>query len=165
MAEPNRIPKSRSGGTTAADLLGGWLLESWDYAVDGEPRGYPMGADATGQITYTPEGRMAAILSMAVRGPLSADQFHKAPASEREVAALTYVSYGGSYDVVDDVVTHHVEYSLFPNWVGTDLVRRISWEDELLVLTSDPETSSTGKTVVNRLFWRRARQRTEEMED
>jgi hypothetical protein len=140
----------------ASELVGGWLLERWDYAVDGEPRGYPMGEDAVGQILYTSDGRMSAVLSMASRPRLTGDQFHKAPAEEREVAALTYVSYGGTYDVVDDVVTHHVEFSLFPNWVGTDLVRQISYDGELLVLTGEPETSSTGKTVVNRLFWRRA---------
>ena len=140
----------------ASELVGAWLLERWDYTVDGEHRGYPMGEDAVGQILYTPDGRMAAILSMASRPPLTSDQFHKASAEEREVAALTYVSYGGTYDVVDDVVTHHVDFSLFPNWVGTDLVRRISYDGDLLVLTGEPETSSTGKTVVNRLFWRRA---------
>ena len=141
---------------TQHQLTGAWLLERWDYTVDGQPRGYPMGDDAIGQILYTPEGRMAAILSMAARPSLTADQFHKAPAEERDIAAMTYVSYGGTYDVVADVVTHHVEFSLFPNWVGTDLVRTVSWEGDVLVLTGDPETSSTGKTVVNRLFWRRA---------
>jgi hypothetical protein len=140
----------------ASELVGGWLLERWDYTIDGESRGYPMGEDAVGQILYTSDGRMAAILSMASRPLLTGDQFHKAPSEEREVAALTYVSYGGTYEVEGDVVTHHVEFALFPNWVGTDLVRRISYDADLLVLTGEPETSSTGKTVVNRLFWRRA---------
>ena len=41
-------------------------------------------------------------------------------------------------------------------WIGTDLVREVSWDGDQLVLTAVPETTSTGKTVVNRLFWRRA---------
>jgi hypothetical protein len=137
-------------------MLGGWHLARWDYTVDGEFRGFPMGEDATGQIMYTPNGRMSAILSFAERKPLDVDQFHKAPADEQAAAALTYVSYGGAFDVEGDRVLHHVEYALFPNWIGTDLVRTISWEDDQLVLTSLPETTSTGKTVVNRLFWRLA---------
>lgn len=137
-------------------LLGGWHLDRWDYTVDGEFRGYPMGEDAIGQIVYTDNGRVAAILSFADRERFDADQFHKATTEEQAAAGVTYVSYGGSFEVVDDRVLHHVEYSLFPNWVGTDLVRTISWDEGRLVLTSLPEQSSTGKTVVNRLFWRRA---------
>lgn len=145
-------------GTGQGALVGAWLLERWDYTVEGEPRGYPMGEDAVGQIIYSDGGRMAAILSMASRPPLSADQFHKADPAEREMASLTYVSYGGTYEVAGSVVTHHVEFSLFPNWVGTDLVRHISWDGDRLVLTGDPEVSGSGKTVVNRLRWQRGEQ-------
>jgi len=141
---------------TTERLLGGWRLTRWDYTVDSTFRGYPMGEDATGQITYTSNGRVSAILSFADRKPLDVDQFHKATVEEQAAAATSYVSYGGSFDVEADRVIHHVEYSLFPNWIGTDLVRTISWDGDLLVLTSLPETSSTGKAVVNRLFWQPA---------
>ena len=147
---------TKPGGTGRGALVGAWLLDRWDYTVEGEPRGYPMGEDAVGQIIYSPDGRMAAILSMATRPPLSADQFHKADPSERDMASLTYVSYGGTYEVAGAVVTHPVEVSLFPNWVGTDLVRHISWDGDRLVLTGDPEVYGSGRTVVNRLRWRRS---------
>jgi hypothetical protein len=143
--------------TTAADLVGGWLLEAWDYAVDGVRKGYPMGERTGGQIIYSADGRMAALLQASDRMPFAADQFHKGTRDEREAAALTYVAYGGSFDVAGDVVTHHVELSLFPNWIGTDLVRTISWDGDRLVLTSLPETSAGGRRIVNRLVWRRAR--------
>jgi hypothetical protein len=147
--------------TTADDLVGGWLLTRWDYTVDGVPKGYPMGETARGQIIYAADRRMAAILSSPDRPAFRTDQFHKGSSEERQTAALTYVAYGGTYAVADDVVTHHVEFSLFPNWVGTDLIREISWQEDQLVLTSAPEVSSSGKTVVNRLFWRRADKETE----
>jgi hypothetical protein len=142
--------------TAATDLVGSWTLTRWDYTVDGEPRGFPMGEHARGQILYTPEGWMSAILMQADRPPFEAAQFHQGAAEERELAALTYVSYGGTYDVRDGRVHHHVQFSLFPNWIGTDLVREVSWQGDDLVLTALPETTRTGKTVVNRLFWRRA---------
>ena len=38
---------------------------------------------------------------------------------ERARAFATFIAYGGRYEVTGDTVTHHVETSLFPNWVGT----------------------------------------------
>jgi len=142
--------------TSAADLVGSWELTHWDYTVDGAHRGFVMGEDAQGQILYTPEGRMSAILMQAARPTFDVGGFHQGSAEQREAAALTYVSYGGTFDVEGDRVLHHVAYALFPDWIGTDLVRVVSWEDDQLVLTAVPETTSTGKTVVNRLFWRRS---------
>jgi hypothetical protein len=141
--------------TTAGELYGSWTLTRWDYTVDGESRGFPMGEDAQGQIIYGPDGHMSAILMQRDRPRSEATQFHQATAEERELAALGYISYGGAWDIADDVVTHHVAYALFPNWIGTDLVREVSWESDELVLTALPETTSSGKVVVNRLFWRR----------
>jgi hypothetical protein len=138
-------------------LHGAWHLRRWDYTVDGEFRGFAMGEDADGQILYSPDGHMSAILSRHDRPPLDATQWHQASVDERDAAALGYVSYGGSWGLADDVVTHHVAFALFPNWVGTDLVRAVSWQGDTLLLTSLPETTTSGKTVVNRLFWERAR--------
>jgi hypothetical protein len=98
---------------------------------------------------------MSAILMQARREPFGKAQFHQGTAEEREVAALTYISYGGTYELDGDRVVHHLDFALFPDWIGTDLVRVVSWEDDQLVLTTVPETTSSGKTVVNRLFWRR----------
>lgn len=141
--------------TTPAELHGSWTLTRWDYTIDGEPRGFPMGEDAQGQIIYGPDGQMSAILMQRARPRSAAAQFHQATAEERELAALGYVSYGGAWDLADDVVTHHVAYALFPNWIDTALVREVSWEDNDLVLTALPETTSSGKVVINRLFWTR----------
>jgi hypothetical protein len=141
--------------TSPSDLHGSWLLRRWDSTVEGVFHGYPMGEDAVGQIVYNPDGHMAAILSMRDRARFNTSQFHKGSPDQRDAAAVTYVSYGGTYEVVAEVVTHHVAFSLFPDWVGTDLVRTVSWDDDELVLTSIPEISGSGRSVVNRLFWRR----------
>jgi hypothetical protein len=117
-----------------------------------------MGEDATGQIIYSPDGHMSAVLSVAARPRLAAVSFHQAAAAERDAAAVTYVSYAGTWDIANDVVTHHVTLALFPNWVGTDLERTVTWDGDTLILTGLPETSASGKTVVNRLFWRPAAQ-------
>lgn len=66
------------------------------------------------------------------------------------------MSYGGTWELAGDRVTHHVAFALFPNWVGTDLIRDVSWEVDQLVLTGAPELTRTGKSWVHRLFWTRA---------
>lgn len=142
--------------TSVGDLAGSWRLLRWDYAIDGEHRGFPMGEDAGGQIIYAADGNMSAILTQANRSPFGQPQFHQASVEERDAAALSYVSYGGTYDLSGDQVVHHVEFALFPDWVGTDLIRVVSWDGDNLVLTALPEVSRSGKSVVNRLFWERA---------
>jgi hypothetical protein len=37
-----------------------------------------------------------------------------------------FVAYGGRYSFSGDRVIHHVEMSLFPNWVGSDQERTVS---------------------------------------
>jgi len=142
--------------TTVSDLFGTWLLTQWDLTIDGAPRGYPMGEDAQGQIIYGADGYMSAILMMRNRPRSEAPQFHQASPQERDIAALGYISYGGTWELRGNLVVHHVAFALFPNWIGTDLVREVSWKGADLLLTALPEVSRSGKTVVNRLFWRRA---------
>jgi hypothetical protein len=141
--------------TTVDDLTGSWRLTCWDHSIDGSHRGFPLGEDAEGQIIYAPDGNMSAILMQARREPFGAAQFHQGTAEQREVAALTYISYGGTYELDGDRVVHHLDFALFPDWIGTDLIRVVSWEGDQLVLTTLPETTTSGKTVVNRLIWRR----------
>lgn len=141
--------------TTEHDLLGGWSLIRWDAAVDGQPAGYPMGPDARGLLLYGPDGTVSAILHTAARPAFGTRLLRQGSAQEQQAAALTYVSYAGAWELRDEQVHHHVEHSLFPDWVGTDLVRAVSWRGGDLVLTTLPEHTRSGKLVVNRLRWRR----------
>ena len=65
------------------------------------------------------------------------------------------MSYGGTWSLRGDEVVHHVAFCLLPNWVGTDLVRTVGWQDRQLVLSTAPEQDTLGRTVTNRLVWRR----------
>lgn len=143
--------------TSPEQLVGAWDLATWDYAVDGEPRSHGFGASVTGQLLYLGDGHMSAILSDPDRSQLSAEPLAAAPADERAEAARAYVSYGGRWTLRGDEVVHHVAFCLLPNWVGTDLVRTVSWQGDDLVLSTAPELDSKGRTVTNRLVWRRAR--------
>ncbi len=141
---------------TPADLIGSWDLVSWDFAVDDHPRPHGFGDRVRGQLLYLADGHMSAILSDPDRAPTSAEPLAAAPEHERAEAARAYVSYGGTWSLRGDEVVHHVAFCLLPNWVGTDLVRTVGWQDRQLVLSTAPEQDTLGRTVTNRLVWRRA---------
>jgi hypothetical protein len=57
---------------------------------------------------------------------------------ERAQAAGTYVSYCGRYDFRGDTVVHHVELSLFPNWVGVEQERLVEGKGDRLMFSTRP---------------------------
>jgi hypothetical protein len=57
---------------------------------------------------------------------------------EKAQAAGTYVSYCGRYEFRGDTVIHHVEISLFPNWVGVDQERLVEVRGDRLTLSTRP---------------------------
>jgi hypothetical protein len=135
-------------------LVGTWELVEWTATVGDRTR-RPFGGDVVGRLTYTSDGYMWAALMRRDRSLLSAGSIAGATATERAAAAAGYLNYAGSYTENGGRVTHHVEVSLMPNWVGLDQVRNITWVGEELELSTDPEAGRSGETVINRLRWRR----------
>jgi hypothetical protein len=119
---------------TTQDLVGTWKLVDWTVRMNGGRTVQPFGGRATGLITYTHEGRMVATLMRSDRPLIGTRSFNEATALERASAAAGYLSYAGSFEVIGDQVHHHVELSLFPDWVGGTQVRHIEW------LTNDDGT-------------------------
>lgn len=138
-------------------LVGTWLLVDFARVVDGEVVSRPLGDRPTGQLTYQPDGRMSALLMRRDRPWQPSLSFLDASDRDRGVVALGFTGYGGTYEIVGSTVTHHVEMSLYPDHVGTDLVRTISWVDDRLVLSTIPlRTRSDRRQFHDRLEWRPA---------
>lgn len=136
-------------------MIGSWHLHKWTCEIDGQFHNYPFGEDAQGIIIYGADGYMSAILSRANRQPFDKPNLVLGTDEEKIAAVSGYVSYAGRWRVEDNKVIHQVTHSLLPNWVGTDLVRTISWQDNKLLLSTEPERTSSGKAVVNHLYWER----------
>ncbi|MEM8861378.1 MAG: lipocalin-like domain-containing protein [Chloroflexota bacterium] len=144
------------------DLIGTWFLQEWDCTLDGKYHNHPFGRDAQGVISYSPSGRMSAILMKPNRSHLSVPSLVQATAEEKMMVLDGYVSYAGTWQVKDGQVIHSVDHSLLPNWIGTDLIRKISWtaehgpsdEPKQLILSTAPQKTRSGKLVVNRLRWK-----------
>ena len=128
--------------------------------MDGQYHSHPFGKDAQGVISYSPGGRMSAILMRPGRALFEKASLLQATAEELRLATAGYVSYAGRWRVEGEQVVHSVDFSLLPNWIGVDLVRTISWTDgepAQLILSTDPVETSSGKKVVNRLRWGRSK--------
>jgi hypothetical protein len=144
------------------DLVGTWFLQEWDCTLNGDYHNHPFGKHAQGVITYSPGGRMSAVLMKANRANLSVPSLLQATDEEKVSAVNGYVSYAGQWRVDGDQVSHLVDFSLLPNWIGTDLIRMMSWTKEFsaadeptqLILSTTPQATRSGKMVVNRLRWK-----------
>ncbi len=139
-------------------LIGTWKLIHWTVEMEGGRVIRPFKGKASGLLTYTDEGRMVASLMKTDRESIGTRSFAEAKALERASAAAGYLSYAGSYEVVDDQVFHKVELSLFPDWVGGTQVRQITWltnEDGSIDLELSTPHAPDERSAVNRLRWHR----------
>jgi hypothetical protein len=79
---------------------------------------------------------------VAIMGPnrlkFAADDLLSGTTEEEAQAEETYVSYCGRYEFEGDTVVHHVELSLFPNWVGGEQERLVDLRGDRLTLSTPP---------------------------
>jgi hypothetical protein len=118
-------------------LVGAWHLVSYESSsVEGGDIGYPLGPNATGLIMYTHDGHMSAQIMAGGRPAYADGDVHGGTEKERATAAHGYLAYAGTYEVTDgNVVEHHIEVSLFPNWVGKIVSRLAKLEGRQLHLS------------------------------
>ena len=139
---------------TNTTLVGTWKLVSWEtHSSDGE-RTYPFGRDALGYITYTPDGFMAVSIMRAQRPNFPGGDLLGGSDAEKLAAVETYLSYCGTYVFQGTQVTHHVELSLFPNWVGMEQLRFVEFTEDGFRLSTRPMLLG-GKEQVATLHWQR----------
>jgi hypothetical protein len=130
-------------------------LEVWEARNDTGQVSYPRGRHAKGYLTYTDDGFVFVAIMSADRAPFATADLVGGTPLEKASAAETYTSYCGTYDLRDGIVVHHIEVSLFPNWVGVDQERSMEVHDDRLILAATALVG--GRRGVNRLIWTRAR--------
>jgi hypothetical protein len=129
-------------------FVGVWRLVGWEMWEEGGPVTQPLGAMPHGYLIYTAGGHMG-VQMMRPDRPLftSADRWTSAPA-EVQAAYAGYNAYCGAFAVHADVgyVSHHLECSLYPNRVGTELRRNYEFTGSRLIL-STPDSRMTWERV------------------
>jgi hypothetical protein len=128
------------GKTMASNpLIGTWRLLSWENrSVEDGQISYPLGKDAAGYIMYNPDGYMFVAIMSPHRLKFAGGDLLSGTPEEEAQAEETYVSYCGRYDLREGTVIHHVELSLFPNWVGADQERLVELRGNRLTLSTRP---------------------------
>ncbi|MFN7935088.1 MAG: lipocalin-like domain-containing protein [Bryobacteraceae bacterium] len=121
---------------------GTWRLIAFEsHSADGAIT-LPFGDQPKGMLVYTPQGHMSGQAMRSDHDPQAAGPLDN------------YIAYFGTFTVDDAAreVVHHVEGSLYPNWVGTEQRRGFTFSGNRLTLTAAMKrTSST-----LRLIWERA---------
>ncbi|HGL6718156.1 lipocalin-like domain-containing protein [Burkholderia contaminans] len=139
-------------------LVGAWRLVSYEIRPrDGSAITYPLGRDARGWILYTPDGYMSAQLMAAGRPPYADGDLQGGTADERAAAAGGYIAYSGPFQVADDgTLTHEMDVSLFPNWIGNVQQRAVRLYGDRLQLGTAAPIRIDGREVDAVLLWERA---------
>jgi hypothetical protein len=137
-------------------LVGSWRLISWENRTADGDISHPLGDDASGYIAYNDEGYMFVAIMRPARTHFLAGDLLSATTDEKARAAEGYVSYCGRYELQGDTVIHHVELSLFPNWVGVDQARLVNISGDRLTLSTRPLLLD-GRQQTAHLVWERVR--------
>ena len=132
------LGQQQSSRKAKEQFLGTWKLVAYEVGA-----GHPMGRDAVGLLSYHANGRMSMQVMRSDRpkfrvtglGDIQGG-FDVGTAEEVMSAYRGYIGYFGTYEVNEEgrFVTHHIEASLFPNWVGKDQVEFFELSEDRLTL-------------------------------
>ncbi len=135
----NALGQQHSSRKAKGQFVGSWKLVSYEVGAS-----HPLGGDAVGLLTYGADGRM----SLQVMRPnrpkigISGEEggYEAGTAQEVMSAYRGYLAYFGTYEVDEKggFVTHHIEGSLFPNWVGIKRYELYNFSGDRLTFGVDP---------------------------
>jgi len=149
-----RVENQKEQAVTQNQFVGTWRLISWENRAANGQVVYPYGKDASGYLMYSQEGYMSVVIMTANRPKFATRDIWGGSAQEKAAAIETYLSYGGKYEIQGNKVIHHVEVSLFPNWIGVDQERFFELTGDRLSLSTPPFQVS-GKQQTAHLIWKR----------
>jgi Lipocalin-like domain len=152
-----------SKGDLDKRLLGTWqLVSSVIRFEDGEFRDQ-FGRAPSGFLIYTADGYVSAVLGASNRPKLATDDPGIATDAEFASEASSFLAYCGPFTADDErqAVTHGIEVSLFPNWVGHPQSRTVRFAGDQLVLLTDSHMQSDGRKFKVEVTWRRPATRSE----
>ncbi|MFC1950974.1 lipocalin-like domain-containing protein [Chloroflexota bacterium] len=133
-------------------FVGTWRLVSFEVRSNEGKVYYPWGEHPVGYIMYNEDGYMSVSMMDPSRSLFGVSDLPRGTMEQKAAAADKYISYAGTYETRGGKVIHHVDVSLFPDWVGGDQERKFKFEGNRLVLSTDPSPGDAkGKT--GHLIW------------
>ena len=137
----------------AQDLVGTYIGRGQEHVAKDGTVSRPSGREGPypSRIVYTKDGLVIVVSTPAGRERIAGKRIEDATREELAKMAEGVVAYAGRYELKAGKVHHHIEVSLFPNWVGRANVRTPSFEGNLLTLTTEPEADGS----CQRILWER----------
>jgi len=119
-------------------LIGSWKVVSWTDTPDkGQPY-FPFGTNPTGEFVFAPDGHFSAQVLSGPVGPLPA-ALPPRGFDDLIVAGVIapYLGYYGTYtaDLADGTLNYELDGSNAPVYVLSDVLRRIRFDGDKLILT------------------------------
>lgn len=131
------------------NLIGRWHLVSWRQEYDDGRIVLPFGDHPRGIIDYTEPNFMSCTIARADRAKFESGGQWSASAEEKADAYDGYLSYCGTFELQGDSVLHHVEFSIYPNWVGSSQRRQFSFDGGFLNLRARlEEDTPEARTII-----------------
>lgn len=139
---------------TDPQFEGSWRLRSWLSQSEDGGVIHPMGEQPRGLLHYHPGGRMSVLIAAGDRAPFAQNDLLAGSLAEKASGFESFIAYAGTYETGDGTVTHHLEISSFPNWVGTAQKRYAHFAGDTLTLSTDllPQRGKLRRAV---LVWDR----------
>lgn len=139
-------------------LIGAWKLVSCEARSSNGEVSYPYGRNPFGMLMYDSDGNMFVLLMRRDRRKFASDDLWRGTPEEIKAAFEGFNAYCGTYEVNEEkgTVTHHVEGSMFPNWVGMDQKRFFKCFGDQLTLSTSPMPLGGRQSTVH-LIWARTR--------
>jgi Lipocalin-like domain len=139
-------------------VLGSWSLVD-AVAVSGDEIKPWAGRQTpiTGIIMYLDSGWMSVQISGARPGVISREDFEKLKTDDRAKWLNEYYAYYGKFEVNESsrVITHYLTDALLPYEQAIVYKRSFKLDGDVLTLLTEPRVVG-GKTVFNRLVWKKA---------
>jgi hypothetical protein len=136
-------------------ITGAWFLVSFEQETAAGDISYPLGSDAKGSIYYLPDGFVSVHIMNIGRSEFVKPELYAG--GRLKYTDLGYLAYSGRYSLNQSqtIITHHIDISMFPEWIGGQQVRVISLNGDHLSLSSDGPVGPDKITFC--LLWKRER--------
>lgn len=122
-------------------FYGAWKLKSFYMTTcNNKVKFFPLGKKSKGTLLYTKEKIMSVQITKSKRMFFSSKFATLGKGKKKEIADTieNYVAYSGTYAVNDDTVTHHIKHHIIPNEEGKKYVRYYAFENNELILRTEP---------------------------
>jgi hypothetical protein len=135
-------------------VVGTYNLVSWENRHESGKTTHPLGPDAKGLISYSPDGYVFVHVMANKRAKHSANDLFGGEISDIKNSATTHISYCGTYEIKNNEVIHYVSISSFPNWADSEQKR--NWKLENGTLTLSAQGIQIGNEKVDAyLIWQK----------